>query len=254
MSTITIDPYSAATTPLVMYFRDKLLATATGFFWTIDDSVYLITNWHNLSGKDPKTLQPLESHGGLPDRVAFRTYVNGDPNRPKGYSADLARDGTPKWLVHPEYDHKVDVVCMRIPIPPNDAIAINQFPSKNLSTRVGEDVFVLGYPLGISANNLPIWKRGSIASESDCDLMGLPMLLVDTATLQGMSGSPVIRREFSGRLADGSVVIGAANLTKFVGVYSGRFLVRSKDDPGLGIVWKSTVIEEVIRGGRYAKR
>ena len=55
--------------------------------------------------------------------------------------------------------------------------------------RVSADVFVLGYPRGISGGRgFPI----SIATEPKIDLDGVPKLLIDTATREGMSGGPVI--------------------------------------------------------------
>lgn len=59
--------------------------------------------------------------------------------------------------------------------------------------RVATDVFVLGYPKGISGGGeFPIWKRASIATEPDIQLGTLPKMLVDTATREGMLGAPVI--------------------------------------------------------------
>ena len=100
------------------------------------------------------------------------------------------------------------------------------------------------YPRGLDGGNeLAIWKRASIASEPKHDIDGLPKLLIDTATRQGMSGSPVIVRRrgmtvprgvqrVPGKLT-GQELIGESDT--FLGVYSGRI----GDDPmgvQLGIV------------------
>jgi hypothetical protein len=117
---------------------------------------------------------------------------------------------------------------------------------------IGEDAFILGFPKGLEAGaGLPIWKRASIASEPNYDLDGLPKLLVDTATRQGMSGSVVIARRRGlivprSARSEAEHIVGMAD--NFVGVYSGRI----GDDPlgvQLGVVWKGRVIDEIIGGG-----
>ena len=110
------------------------------------------------------------------------------------------------------------------------------------------DVFILGYPMGIGTHRLPVWKRGSVASEPDIDVDNLPMFYVDTATSSGMSGSPVIRRDTSGEMEDGSFALGAGTMSRFVGIYSGRITPKDRHEAHLGIVWKSSVIPEIISG------
>ena len=69
-------------------------------------------------------------------------------------------------------------------------------------------MFVLGYPKGISGGRgFPIWKRASIATEPDIQHDGLPKLLVDTATREGMSGAPVVA------IADGDFEMDPENET-----------------------------------------
>jgi hypothetical protein len=96
----------------------------------------------------------------------------------------------------------------------------------------------------------PIWKRGSVASEPDYNWRDKPAFLIDTATREGMSGSPVIARHSSVLLttgSDGAVendsVIGT--MTKFAGIYSGRI---GEDEMGvqLGLVWKPEVLKDIV--------
>jgi hypothetical protein len=127
----------------------------------------------------------------------------------------------------------------------------------DFEVMVGDDVFVLGFPLGLHGGGpFPIWKRASIASEPEIDLDGLPKLLIDTATRKGMSGSPVIavRRGLTNpRGTSGfsdATIIGMAET--FLGIYSGRV----DDDPlgaQIGIVWKASVVEEIISAGVTGK-
>lgn len=118
------------------------------------------------------------------------------------------------------------------------------------------DVFVLGFPLGWTGGaKYPIWKRASIASEPLFDLDDLPKMYIDTATRQGMSGSPVFAKCSGNFFLEGSdtsnplqMMMGEAY--RFLGVYSGRIGDGgdNKDEfsAQLGIVWKERVIREII--------
>jgi hypothetical protein len=115
--------------------------------------------------------------------------------------------------------------------------------------KVSRDVYVLGYPKGISGSGgFPIWKRASIATEPAIQLDGLPKILVDTATREGMSGAPVVA------IADGEFEVegrGPAyrlpgRVCRFVGVYSGR-LGKNEMEAQLGIVWKAQAVDEIVQ-------
>src|SRR4051794_887785 len=115
---------------------------------------------------------------------------------------------------------------------------MNKMGSPDLEVRIGMDVFVLGYPFGRGKTGLPVWKRGSIASEPNSVPHVEKYLLVDTASRPGMSGSPVILRSYGMHLTQGntfSVSSGAAN--KFIGVYSGRLHTQDPLEAQIGMVW-----------------
>ena len=52
---LTIDEFSLTTVPILLHFNEQLLSTATPFIWQRGSKHYLITNWHNVSGRDPNT-------------------------------------------------------------------------------------------------------------------------------------------------------------------------------------------------------
>ena len=160
--------------------------------------------------------------------------------------------GEVAWLVHPTHKRGVDVVAIPLTgeISSTDFSAMNKMGSPDLEVRIGMDVFVLGYPFGRGKTGLPIWKRGSIASEPDFVPHVEKYLLVDTASRPGMSGSPVILRSYGTHLTQGNAVSltsGAAN--KFIGVYSGRLHTKNRLEAQIGIVWPATYIDEIIDGG-----
>lgn len=112
--------------------------------------------------------------------------------------------------------------------------------------HVGSDVFILGYPFGITGGEkLPIWKRASIASEPAIDLDGLPKIFVDTASRPGMSGSPVIlKQRRQATIIQGNLI--SRYSMRFIGIYSGRIGSNDQLQAQLGIVWKAHVIDEII--------
>lgn len=233
-----------------MYFDDTLLSRGTAFFWDEGGQTYLVTNWHNFSGKHPITGKHLSKTAAEPNQITFDVFEGDDLNRRRTVSTSLFENDAPTWLEHPIHKNRVDVVCKKIDLSGQSVFAINTLESKPLVSRVGHDVFILGYPMGIDTRRFPIWKRGSIASEPDLDVDDVPMFYIDTATASGMSGSPVIRRETTGETEDGSFTMWSQVMSCFIGVYSGRITPKDSSEAHLGIVWKSSVIPEIIFGRR----
>jgi hypothetical protein len=248
-----IDIGSTVTAKLYLCRHDLLLGPATGFFMQWNGQVFLITNWHVVSGRHQETKQPLHSLGGLPDRLKFRVQVAGDigewlsPIEQMLYN-DSDSSETPEspiWLEHSVYREKLDVVAIPVQIPSGGAVrtidAVNTMPLMPLI--VGDEVFVLGYPKGIDGGGeFPIWKRASIATEPEVHLGGAPHLLIDTATREGMSGAPVIK------IVGGAIGAEGSRSYKFIGVYSGR-LGEGEMAAQLGIVWDASSLEAIIKCG-----
>jgi hypothetical protein len=198
-----IDIASTITTKLYLYRREHFLGQATGFFSEWNGQFFLITNWHVVTGLHHETKKPSHSQGGLPDRAKFRVAVRGDigqwisPIEHLLYEDSDSNESPerPRWLEHPVYRDRLDVVAIPIQIPEGGAVrtidAVNTVPHMHL--KVATDVFVLGYPMGIDGGGeFPIWKRASIATEPGVHRGGPRHILVDTATRKGMSGAPVI--------------------------------------------------------------
>lgn len=226
-------------------------ALATGFLWKNGEEWFLVTNWHNVTGVNADT----DKLGGfIPNSIQVGLKENWELQGQKGGRAvvtdlDLYVDGAPIWFEHPL---RREVDCVAIPInigknTANRALNLIEF-HVTLSADVGMDCFIVGYPRGlVGVGKTPIWKRGSIATEPDLDHDQKPLILVDTATREGMSGSPVLIRHSgihmpSGKMDDISTI---GTVENFFGVYSGRV---GADELGvqLGRVWKSIVIEQIL--------
>jgi hypothetical protein len=253
----SIDQYTLATVPIETYFWQTKLATGTAFVYENDGAFYLVTNWHNLSGKDPNTGMHLSTTLAEPDRISVWWNLKGQMGNKFPASVQV-RDSTtnrPLWLVHSVHGSKVDVVAFPvIPLPNAEMYPINRMQSDSLLLQIGMDVYILGYPYGMGLLGLPVWKRASIATEPElAGISPAPLyMLVDTASRPGMSGSPVIRRSWAIHLprAGGSAV-GNATASELIGIYSGRIASTDALDAELGMVWPASLIAEIITGGTH---
>ena len=223
------------------------------------DSVYLVSNCHVFSGRNPTSGQPKHSAGAVPDtlKISFtnRTNLN------EVYFLKiptLDADGKPLWLQSAQYGQKADVSVynvtefLKLAGVSNFCVAyipcINEYLQvENMFIGVGSDVFVLGFPLGLMKTGiLPIWKRASIATEYECDVNDMPSFLIDTATRKGMSGGPVLQHIMGGYpMKGGGIGVGSHAVTKVLGIYSGRY-VGELDEAHLGIVWRMDLIQNII--------
>lgn len=273
-------PLSLYSTPIKMMLKetDYELAIATGFFYKHNNQYYLITNGHCITGSNWETQRKISKiHSGFPDllRTNLKIMRQDPPSDElvaervevllRTLNIELYRDDyqtKPTWYIHPQHGYNVDVVA--IPINTSNEFlkdrlsfsSINRYLNSSRRPRVADDIYILGYPFGITdVFEFPIWKRASIASEPNIDYEGLPKMLVDTATRSGMSGSPVLQmrpiihspndkfRYWQEPYGDNNDLI-KSEVCGFLGVYSGR--IGDKTDAQLGIVWRKEVIEEIL--------
>lgn len=247
------------------------ISTATGFFYKYESRTYLISNWHVFSGRHAHTGQPLHTQGAIPDELSFSLHhkIRGD-KRMFNYSIKLLNDnGDPIWLQHSN-GQKYDIAAQLIAMPSdktkglmfdrnlasenlNESLLISIDSSQkslNALIQPGMELIIIGYPKSISKQEgFPIWKRASIASEPELPADGLPIVLVDTATREGMSGAPVYQY-FPGLVQgkDGSTTMYHGGLFfEFLGVYSRRYGAEDELSAQLGRVWKKSALDEMLR-------
>ena len=252
---------------------------ATAFLYRSKQSgrLHLITNWHVVTGRCPD--QPKGSRTGATPEVLRCLLHARQPPDDKGREyvrlsklavVDIGLNTTdgnePAWTEHPQYRQRLDVIALDV----EDTFSRDRhvFNAVNGGKRfverfvgsVTDDVFVIGYPLGLSGSEsdrgaMPIYKRGSIASEPMLDYDGRPCVLIDCRTFSGMSGSPVVVAHSGiwmpeGNMTDDSVIGTVENL---LGVYSGRLSVParavSEGVSDIGVVWKLRGIDEIVDQG-----
>lgn len=244
------DIFSLASNFVEILSEESSVGTATGFTYKVDQDLYFITNWHVVAGWNPIDDVALSKNGRFPDTLSVRFYSEKTWQNPVFLQIELIDpDGKPTWFEHPKFGRDVDVVALPLYLPVGaKAFPINTIPTtEGYRVEIGHDVFIVGYPFGSKWGVLPIWKRGSLASEPLIDMDHRPYFFVDTACRPGMSGSPTIfkeRRPTQVQYGDGRI---ETFFTGFLGVYSGREGV-SEDESKmqLGRVWKRSVIDEIL--------
>jgi hypothetical protein len=248
---MALNRFSLVTTKLHLSCQQKSMSVATGFYYVHSDQLYLVSNWHVFSGRHPDTGQPLHSSSFVPDQVTHSFARSEDKQVVwRNNSTELfLPDGNVRWIQHPTLGQRVDIAALHVgpskvfqcfELAPTDS-------NPEMVVEVGQDIFILGHPNGLAVQaGIPIWKRGSIATEPSLPISELDKFLVDSATREGMSGSPVLAIARGSYRTQTAMVIGSAN--RFLGVYSGR--IGSKDDFGnqLGTCWGAKYIEEIITG------
>lgn len=256
---ITINPLSFVSIPINMRFGEtnQTLASGTCFFYKRNSKYYIITNWHNVTGKNPITKEQTGKHGGIPDILDFTLLIHKQPFiKWSNFTINLYdQDKKPEWLVHPKFKEKVDVIALEVEFNKDFKgiiKPINELDFSEFELKVSDDIYILGFPYKLGGGGqFPIWKKGSVATEPELDYDGLPKMFVDTASRPGMSGSPVIfKRNGIHGIKNGKINLDSliGEIQGFVGIYSGRILGKSELEAQLGIVWKKSVINEIIDG------
>lgn len=233
-----------------MFFNETLLASGTGFVVRAATGWALITNRHNVTGKDQNTGQPLDKkNGGLPNKITIHHHsMFGLGSISKGIEKLYDDEDAPLWIEHPDLGPMADFVALPLKDVNNKSIfSYDPFNCGSaIATRVTDVVSVIGFPFGIrSGGILPIWATGFIASEPEFDHDDLPIMLIDCRTRRGQSGSAVVAYRSGGMvlLESGENAMFAGPVSRLLGIYSGR--VNSESD--LGIVWKTRAIAELVR-------
>lgn len=251
------DPLSQTSYYIKSSYQGSDLMTGTAFFIKRNDRIYLITNWHNLTARNPSDGSYLLKHPVSPDAITIKIFENSKVLNLVDLQINiLDASGNPIWLEHPKYGKSVDVVALEVTIPANMQVLFIEDCIEPLNektqARIKDDVFVIGFPFGIIAGNIfPIWKRASVASEPIVNIDNLPKMYIDTASRPGMSGSPVVYKEKRPMgLTDGNPNEAGTkmsfNFMQLVGIYSGRIGADDELKAQLGIVWKYEVIDEII--------
>lgn len=209
--------YSQCPFQIRMHDDSGLISTGSAFFYAHDGKWFIVTNWHNISGRNFLTKEPLSNRSptfieahlssyeipGLQVAVGSFTTVS--------QRIDIYRDYEPIWYEHPTLGSTCDVVAIPFEKPLHCPEfmhnAANLISSTKIPVKPGGTSFVIGFPRSLSVGfGLPLWKSGFIASEPHYDIaiggqlsqvgglqggINIPAFFLDTQTREGMSGAPV---------------------------------------------------------------
>jgi hypothetical protein len=159
----------------------------TGFLYRNGKTRFLVTAKHVFVD---------EKRGYLPTRVRFNVKTSKeDLSKSKEVTLELRHDGQPgfRWALDP-----IDLAAIQIP----DSVVEGAYysevvpefaPPEAVFIPLGSEVLLVGYPKGFhdEANQLPIARRGSVASVHRVHFKGRPVFIVDAHLHSVMSGSPV---------------------------------------------------------------
>src|SRR5438477_3216456 len=162
--------------------------------------LFLVTNRHVLAGRDDALIR-VNTKDGAARRVRLALGAGEGAN----------------WAVHP--DDRVDVALVLVNarlllqagmelgyFRPTDIACVSTM--KALGIGPGEELFVLGFPMGMSGidRNYVIARSGMIARLDDDILATSRTFLIDASVFPGNSGGPVILKPSSESLAGGRPV------------------------------------------------
>jgi hypothetical protein len=224
----------------------------SGLLWKRGDDLYLITNWHCVTGWHPIKKQPLSAQGFWAEIAVLPIIIRNNAGETvwREVTLRLRTDQDTLWFQHPSFGQRVDVAAIKLPGLTSVellSLPISEVPQDNLKFMVADDAFVLGFP-DVHTGGFPIWKRASLATEPYIDHDNLPKVLVDTATRKGMSGAPVFVIQRGVHRTEHPEMFTMGHGQRFLGVYSSR-VGDELEGFQLGEVWKAAVIDEIINGG-----
>lgn len=283
--------YMACPFQIQMCDNQGQIGLGTAFFYEVEDETFIITNWHNVTGKHHVSGAPVLENGRTPMYINakwpavddMRTVEGSTSLYLKAQRVEIEVDGEPLWFEHPELGSLCDVVAIptRRPTawPSIFHSAANRIDETPIPVEPGLKVIVIGFPRGLSTGpGLPLMKTGFLSSMPGFDVhldaefseMGrmrggftVPAAFLDVHTVPGMSGSPVFI-EYTGNwnpdaldsneLTDNFFIGSTSRL--FLGCHSSR-LLESEERSGLGICYRADAIDDICRsqcrGRRFPK-
>jgi hypothetical protein len=167
--------------------------------------------------------------------------------------------GKPQWLEHPRYKgKKYDVIA--IPLDREEMKRFNIYvfttvnlPDENTDIGVGEEVLILGYPLGFKdpVYGLPILRGAVFSSAYPAYFGNRPFILLDTKMHAGDSGSPVVSKPTHFRTTRKTYLsVYSAPQVYLLGVHAGYVPFKKNSVTGeslnFGVVYYAALIPELI--------
>ena len=185
MQSIVLSVTSFAAFQVDLKRDDIVLATGTAFFTSVGNRRLLVTNRHNVTGRNTETGECLDKkNAAIPNVMSVLIPITSSKDEGfacshwQGFDIPLYVDGDeekPVWVGHP--DPSVDLVGFKFtPREVNINNLVLPADGIDLPMEVCNRVNVIGYPFGVSTDNFPIWSTGYIASEPAIDINQKPLM------------------------------------------------------------------------------
>ena len=223
-----IEQLSFSTVRIEATLPDGSISTGTGFFYAIKlegkHIPLIITNKHVIENSTIGKLRfTLKDESGEPD---YRNH----------FDCQIT-DFEDAWTNHPDPD--IDLCAM--PIAEVQKLTVEKtskepfylpfdsgiMPSKSdIDELIGmEEVKMIGYPndLWDELNNMPLYRKGVLASNYKFDWNGKKEFIVDVSVFPGSSGSPVFLLDEQGYVTKNGTILGKTRL-KLLGIVYAVFL------------------------------
>jgi hypothetical protein len=213
----------AAVTPVSAYRGDSLHATASGFFYYYSGTLHLVTS-----------RSVIEQHelGVRPEELRLRLHNDPDDlTQHEEIRVPLLADGEPVWQEHPTRAHEVDLITVELDGDKLElqfvirAFSILDQVPRDMDLSLGENVLVVGYPVGLfdELHSLPIVRSASIASIYPVPFKGQPLGVIDASLPPSTAGAPVITRGATTvRTQDGQTTVVGSSENYLAGIHSAR--------------------------------
>jgi len=164
---LAIDEFSLTTVPIDLRFNEQPISSATAFTWERHDMHFLITNWHNVSGRDPNTDEHIsKTTAAEPNMLSGLFNKKGTTLGHKHPVVIHVRQdsGEVAWLVHPTHKRKIDVVAIPLGSELVSSIRfcpINKMGSSDLLVKIGMDVSCWGTPSALARPAFPSGRKAA---------------------------------------------------------------------------------------------
>lgn len=235
-----------------MQVNGRKLARGTCIAVSRNGQSFILTNRHNVTGRDQYTNKCLSRTGGVPDHLVVCLPTQNLGNYWWCHGVPLYdASGNQLWIEHPLHGANIDVVALPFDPPPQaKCFFVLLDDIDNFSVTVGDAVHAVGYRGGNPLFSMfPQWIECTIQTQLSFQWNRLPAFLINGATAEGCSGSPVIaHREDATKLtrSDGSL-IATSWASRILGIYSGRSTTED-----LGVVWNLECMREIIDHASYS--
>ena len=189
-----IEPLLLTTTQISTFDRARMLTKASGFFFSREDRLFLVTSRHVVCDEPSKH---------FPDRIQIELHVDeANLTRSIGFSVLLYKEGKSIWRQGTDSAGEIDVAVIeldRAALP--DSAVLQTFTPEHLQAtlhdiEVGSPLLIVGFPLGFhdTLHHLPVVRQAVIASSFGLRFQGQGYFLTDARTHRGTSGVAVVMR------------------------------------------------------------